>query len=65
MLSTSLECPMLESRRLRELDLEKVILTEYCEIKDGVRKANLCLGLLATNPRTKRGAEGAGVQGCS
>lgn len=56
---------MLESRRLRELDLEKVILTEYCEIKDGVRKENLCLGLLATNPRTKRGAEGAGVQGCS
>lgn len=56
---------MLESRRLRKLDLEKVILKKYCEIKDGERKANLCLGLHATNPRTKKGAEGAEVQGHS
>lgn len=46
---------MLESRRLRELDLEKVIWTKYCEIKDGVRKTNLCLVLHITNLRTKKG----------
>lgn len=46
---------MLESRRLRELDLEKVILTKYCEIKDRVRKTNLGQGLHNTNLRTKKG----------
>lgn len=46
---------MLASRRLRELDLEKVILIKYCEIKDGVRKTNLGLGLHTTNLRTKKG----------